>query len=335
MEEYARSLQDLGLEVTSRWVWGEHDIASNQGDNHPKMSDPRIQEFAIHDRDDLYRAHVILSFSETEPQPRGSRIFEGGMAYAKGKRCFVIGEYEHIFDWLPEITRFPNFDNFLGYFRRIPQFSSEDRSRFLSKIENVKDLENPDNCVKWDAVLTEEGYGQFWLNGKTIPAHQAAYRFYKIEVPEGCIVHHECHNRSCVNPYHLIAKEPALHTKEHEEERWKNLSEEKKEVRRERVRAMRTFESSSRGGKKAIRICHAKRLPQIGERNPRAKLKETQVCEILSRWFLGGITKTELAREFGVSFEVINAIVTRKNWKHIKGPHQIEDPGPSFAISNR
>ncbi len=53
-----------------------------------------------------------------------------------------------------------------------------------------------------------------------------------------------------------------------------------------------------------------------GERNPRAKLTETQVDEIRTR-FSAGLSKNSLANRFGVTRQLINQIVKGKIWKHL------------------
>lgn len=57
-----------------------------------------------------------------------------------------------------------------------------------------------------------------------------------------------------------------------------------------------------------------------GSKNGRAKLTEDDVKEIRSRysgkWPYG--SKTRIAKEFGVSVQMIGDIVNRKNWKHVE-----------------
>ena len=46
------------------------------------------------------------------------------------------------------------------------------------------------------------GYGKFWDN-KQYRAHRWIYEYLNGPIPEGLVVRHMCHNRSCVNPEHL------------------------------------------------------------------------------------------------------------------------------------
>lgn len=49
----------------------------------------------------------------------------------------------------------------------------------------------------------------------------------------------------------------------------------------------------------------------------RAFLTEVQAVEILRRFTTNKSTQTQLAREFGVSIDVVHALVRRKTWKHL------------------
>ena len=73
--------------------------------------------------------------------------------------------------------------------------------RFLTKIS----IQNSGNdCWQWIASRTQQGYGMFSFQGKSIPAHRFAYEHYKGEIPDKHIVHQVCQNNCCVNPEHLI-----------------------------------------------------------------------------------------------------------------------------------
>ena len=93
-----------------------------------------------------------------------------------------------------------------------PQRYATDAERFWSKV----DQRGPDECWPWlgNVVAT---YGHFWLQGRSIVAHRAAYEFSHGPIPEGLHIDHLCHSRSngcpsgqclhrlCQNPAHLEA----------------------------------------------------------------------------------------------------------------------------------
>lgn len=74
-------------------------------------------------------------------------------------------------------------------------FSKKDHARFLAKTERVG------SCLEWRAHRDREGYGSFWLNGKTERAHRVMFFFKHGYFPKE--VEHLCDNPSCVRPKHL------------------------------------------------------------------------------------------------------------------------------------
>jgi hypothetical protein len=110
MAEYAKRLQKLGFDITSNWVWGKHDIVGNPGNT---------KQFATMDRADLLRADLVINFAEPKEldYPRGSRHTEFGMAYERGKVCYVVGKFgtdlENIFHSLEGVLVFENWDDLL------------------------------------------------------------------------------------------------------------------------------------------------------------------------------------------------------------------------------
>lgn len=83
--------------------------------------------------------------------------------------------------------------------------------RFVLNLER-----SGDGCLLWTASCTKNGYGQFYVDGKTVTAHRWWYEHEVGPVPVGLELDHTCHDpklcvgkgddcphRKCVEPSHL------------------------------------------------------------------------------------------------------------------------------------
>jgi len=71
------------------------------------------------------------------------------------------------------------------------------QDRFFAKVDKTGD------CWQWTAKKTQNGYGQFWLEGGHQVAHRVSFGWSVGAVPPGMQLDHVCHDRSCVRPSHL------------------------------------------------------------------------------------------------------------------------------------
>lgn len=73
-----------------------------------------------------------------------------------------------------------------------------------------------DDCWEWIASKDRGGYGMLGFPpGKVKRAHRVLYEMLVGPIPEGCDLHHSCHNRACVNPKHLSPQPHGEHIREH------------------------------------------------------------------------------------------------------------------------
>lgn len=162
------------------------------------------------------------------------------------------------------------------------------KQRFWAKVQIS------DGCWEWIAWRYPQGYGSFGLAGKTIRAHRLAYVLTYGDIEGDLEVLHKCNNPPCCCPDHLYLGTP-------------------KDNMRDRSLA------GSLHGHRNGSIIHPESRPR-GERVNTAKLITSQVREIRQRYIPGKITSYELAKEYGVSTQVILAIIRGRIWKHVGGP---------------
>jgi hypothetical protein len=75
-------------------------------------------------------------------------------------------------------------------------------------IERFEDRAHPEpnsGCFLWagKSINPRYGYGGFFLDGKNIPAHRAAWMLFRGPIPAAMEIDHLCRTPACVNPEHL------------------------------------------------------------------------------------------------------------------------------------
>jgi hypothetical protein len=123
---YRADLEAHGIEVTSRWLNGSHQLDNegrplgDAGELLFEAGDAEVDhyrwKFATDDRDDVLAADVLIAFTE-QPRSgnsRGGRHVELGIAIGKGKRIVVIGPRENVFCWLPEVEQYDLWSEYLA-----------------------------------------------------------------------------------------------------------------------------------------------------------------------------------------------------------------------------
>lgn len=135
-----------------------------------------------------------------------------------------------------------------------------------------------DGCWIWVGARKPSGYGNFYLNGRYLGSHQAAYLLHIGPIAGGLYVCHRCDNPSCVNPEHLFLGTPSENQ----------------------------ADMAVKGRAVGIR--------EGGERHPNSKLTKEAVALIREKRKEGALLK-ELAAEFGVSESNISVICSSKGWR--------------------
>lgn len=191
--------------------------------------------------------------------------------------------------------------------QRVITLTEKNKARFWAKVNKdgpLPDQSNPHynglgQCWIWTASLDSHGYGHAQAGGTIRLAHRVAWVLANGQIPHGNSYHgtcvcHRCDNSACVNPSHLFL---GTHTD--------NVRD-----RESKDRGARFF-----GDQNASRKFPEKR-PR-GERHKCAKLTAEQVIEIRAIYAKGGLSKVDIAAQFGVHNTTICKIISREKWKHL------------------
>lgn len=109
MRDCRTDLENMGHNITSRWIDGGHELTKEGSTEAAQRERTR---FAQEDWADMEAADTIISFTE-EPRKtntRGGRHVEFGGALALGKLCIVIGWRENVFHCLPQVRFFETWE---------------------------------------------------------------------------------------------------------------------------------------------------------------------------------------------------------------------------------
>jgi HNH endonuclease len=179
---------------------------------------------------------------------------------------------------------------------RLPRYGSLPEYRFWKMVDKNGPIHPVHGqCWIWIGSTIIGGYGNFAVGGTRTRAHCYSYQIHVGEVPKGLCVCHKCDNPPCIRPSHLFV--------------------------------------GTRLDNHNDMVSKGRRVDHLGTDNGRSKLTEEQVIEIRRRYCklshfgragtknanrLYQSTNTKaLAKEFGVTPEMIWAIVKGKNWRHV------------------
>ena len=143
--------------------------------------------------------------------------------------------------------------------------------------KKVQKLEGEYACWLFTGAKYNWGHGVIGSPDGPTGAHRVSWMAENGDIPEGLFVCHKCDNPACVRPSHLF-----LGT--HDD----NMADMKSKGR-----------------------------AHLGEAHGIAKMTNSKVVELRTKYASGGTTQKALAKEYGIHEMTVNSIVRRKTWKHI------------------
>jgi nucleoside 2-deoxyribosyltransferase len=116
----AEELKKLGHNIISTWFLPGQAMQVNN----PTFEEELTWNLEIANRDwnEIFLSDTFITLTEDmdnlpEGAARGGRHAEFGMAVALHKTIYLIGQREHVFHYLPEVSVFGSTEDFLDYVR--------------------------------------------------------------------------------------------------------------------------------------------------------------------------------------------------------------------------
>ena len=150
-------------------------------------------------------------------------------------------------------------------------------------------------CKTWRGFRNPLGYGMIRVSQSESMrlAHRVAFQLFVGDIPDGMCVCHRCDNPACVNVAHLFLGTNA-----------DNVAD---KMAKGRDRYVRGGEHWTRAKPWLLRR---------GEEHAQATLSEEGVALIRSM-SAAGIPTGVIAKQFGVAWVTIDAVIKRKTWRHV------------------
>jgi len=187
----------------------------------------------------------------------------------------------------------------------IAELTEKDKERFWKRVEK----RGPDECWLWRGLLTRGGYGSIRIGRKMVTTHRVSYFISFGQITNGLHALHKCDVRNCVNPAHIFLGTNLENMIDREAKgRNKPQRGDKNGARLYPERLMRGDGHWARTNPEKVKR---------GIHQYAAKLSDEKVREARARHAAGGVTFTDLGKEYGVSNVAITNAIRGKTWASI------------------
>lgn len=161
-------------------------------------------------------------------------------------------------------------------------------------------------CWVWKPTRDDNKYGRFWLERFNWKSNRAAYHLLVGPFDKELHVLHRCDNKGCVNPDHLFL---GTHR-----DNMDDMLSKGRQASGDRHWSRTHPEKRARGVRHGTYTHPGLRK---GEKNGRAKLTEQDVVKIRGLFKTGKKNRADIARQYRVTWRLINAIIKRQLWSHV------------------
>jgi nucleoside 2-deoxyribosyltransferase len=104
LKEHAEKIEELGFEVTSRWLEdGNHELTQDYQSDDDYIKQAEIgRRYAMEDWTDLKAADLVILFTDPEGSraARGGKDVEWGIAIQAQKQIWLVGPHTNVFTYL-------------------------------------------------------------------------------------------------------------------------------------------------------------------------------------------------------------------------------------------
>lgn len=183
----------------------------------------------------------------------------------------------------------------------------------------------PDSCWIWQGYVNPHGYGETAVYRRPWLTHRLAYYLATGQHPGRLYVLHDCpggDNKLCVRPSHLWLgthqdnmRDAARKGQMASGARNGTKTKPERLAWGDRNPARLYPERLLRGDRSPIRL-HPECLPR-GEAHKESKVTSAQVLAMRARYTGRRGEMKALAAEYGISLSAVQAIISRRNWKHL------------------